>query len=99
GGQARARKLRLGDAPALGDDATVLGVLDVAPARQLVAALAVLAAALPVALPRDHRVARAGLPDLARRQAEVDAGQAVLDALRVVLDAARVDQHRRRRLP
>ena len=53
------RQLRLGDAPDVGDVPAVLGVLDVAAAGELVALLAVLAAALAVALAGDRRVAAA----------------------------------------
>src|SRR5436309_3266350 len=68
------------------------------PAGELIAPLAVLARALPVALPGDRRVAAAGLPDLPGREHEVDAREHVLDAVRVVLDAAGVQQHRPRGL-
>ena len=81
-----------GDAPDLGDVRAVLGVLDVAVAGQLVALVAVLAPALPVALPGDGAVAAARLADPPGGEHEVDARQHVLDALRVVLDAARVQQ-------
>src|SRR5579862_5796714 len=74
-------------------------VLDVAAAGELVAPLSMLAAALPVPLSRDHRVARSGLPDFSRRQTQVDARETVLDAFGVVLDPPRMEKHRGRRGP
>src|SRR5262249_42197253 len=88
-----------GNAPAPGDVRPVLRVLDVACARQLVAPLAVLARALPVALSGDGRVAAAALADLPGGGHEVDAREPVVDTFGVMLDAARVQQHRARRLP
>src|SRR5581483_4148941 len=97
-GRALPRDGLLRDAPEPRDVRAVLGVLDVARARELVAALPVLARALAVPLAGDGRVAAARFPDLAGREHEVDAREDVLDALRVVLDAARVEEHRARRL-
>ena len=78
----------------------VLGVGDVAVAGELVALVAVLAAALAVALAGDRRHAAARLAELAGRQTEVDRGEHVVDALGVLLDAAGVQQHPgRRRAP
>ncbi len=65
----------------------VLGVGDVAVAGELVALVAVLAAALAVALPGDRRHAAAGLAELAGGQPEVDRGEHVVDALGLLLDA------------
>ena len=70
------------------------GIGDRALAGELVALLAVLAAALAVALAGDHDAARALAADVAGGQAQVDHGEAVLDALRLVLDAAGVQRHR-----
>ena len=79
---------------------TVLGVGDVAVAGQLVALVAVLAAALAVALPGDRRHAATGLAELAGGEPEVDRGEHVVDALGVLLDAAGVQHHPgRRRAP
>ena len=61
---------------------------------QLIALLAVLAAALAVALAGDHHAAGALAAEVAGREAQVDHREAVLDALRLVLDAARVHAHR-----
>ena len=63
-------------------------------ARQLVALLSVLAAALAVALPGDHRAARAFAADVAGREADVDEREAVLDALGLMLEPARVQRDR-----
>ena len=70
------RQLLLGDAPDVGDVPAMLGVLDVAAAGELVALLAVLAAALAVALAGDRRVAAARPADPPRRQHDVDRRQA-----------------------
>ena len=75
----------------------VLRVVDVAAAGQLVALLAVLAAALAVGLAGDGGVAAALAADSARRQHHVDGAKAVLDAVAVVLDAAGVQEEARRR--
>ena len=71
----------------------MFGVVDVAPAGELVATLAVLATALTVALAGDGAVAAAGPADAARRQYKIDVTENILDALRVMLDAASVEQH------
>src|SRR5690606_14256537 len=76
----------------------VLGVRDVAPARQLVALLSVLATTLAVGLADDRAVAGVRSADPARGQDQVDAAEGVLDAVRVVLDAAGVEDEARRRL-
>ena len=86
------------DAPDRGDVLASLGVGDRALARELVALLAVLAAALAVALAGDHHAARALAADVAGGERQVDDGEDVLDALRLVLDAARVQRHRAVRL-
>src|SRR6185369_15731499 len=77
-------------APALGNDGAMLRILDVARSRQLIAALAVLAPALPVSLPGDGCISATGLADFAGSQHEVDARQHVVNAGAVMLDAARV---------
>src|SRR5688572_14147701 len=51
------------DAPEIGDEPPVLGILDVARARQLITALAVLASALAVSLTCDRSVAGSGFSD------------------------------------
>ena len=100
GGNALAGDLRLVASPHRGDVGAVLGVGDVAVARQLVALVAVLAAALAVALTGDRRHAATRLAELAGGQPEVDRRDDVVDALGVLLDAAGVEQHPRgRRAP
>src|SRR5262245_15832742 len=79
--------------------AAVLRVFDVAPARKLVAFLALLAPALPVALPGDHRIARPFPADPAGGDHELDRGHAVFHALRMVLNPARMQQKARARRP
>ena len=78
----------------------VLGVLDVARARELVALLAVLAAALAVALAGDRRVAAARRPIRPDASTMLIAPRHVLHAVAVVLDAAGVHEEARlRRAP
>jgi hypothetical protein len=77
--------------------AAVLGVGDVAVAGELVALVAVLAAALPVALTGDGGHPAAGLAELAGGEAEVDGGEHVVDAFGLLLDAAGVQHHAGRR--
>ena len=64
---------------------------------QLIALLAVLAAALAVGLADDRAVAALRLADAAGREHEVDRAERVLHAVGVVLDAARVEQEARLR--
>src|SRR5574341_1771299 len=90
GGVANARQDVFGHTPTLGNNAAVLWIIDVPPARQLVTALPVLAPALAIALASNGRVTTARLTDLAGGQDQIDARQAVLRPLRVVLDAAGV---------
>ena len=86
--------------PHLRDRGPVLGVGDVAVAGQLIALVAVLAAALAVALPGDRRDPAARFAELAGGQPEVDRREHVVDTLGVLLDAAGVQHHpRRRRAP
>ncbi len=92
GALAHAGQLVVGAAPDGADVLPVLGVADVAVARQLVALVAVFAAALAVALARDGAVAAAGPADAARGQHHVDAAQHVVHALALVLDAPGVEQ-------
>ena len=66
---ARAGHVLLVDAPDAGDVLAVLGVGDVAPARELIALLPVLASALAVGLADDRAVAALRLADAARRRA------------------------------
>src|SRR5262245_30644742 len=73
----------------------MLGIIDVPRARQLIAALAMFAAALAVALPRDRSISATWLSDTSAGENEVDIGEAVLDSFRVVLDTARMEQYRR----
>ena len=78
----------------------MIGIADVAPARQLIALLPVLATALPVGLTDDRAVAALRLADPARREHQVDRAEAVLDAVRVMFDAAGVKEEARlRRAP
>ena len=92
-------ELLVGDPPHAADVRAVLGVLDVAVAGQLVALVAVLAPALPVALPGDGAVAASGPADAARGQHQVDQAQHVLHALGVLFHAAGVQQEARPRRP
>ena len=77
----------------------MLGVGDVAPARELVALLPVLAAALAVGLADDGAVAALGLADAAGGEHEVDRAERVLHAVGVVLDAAGVEEEAGLRRP
>ena len=93
GGVAGAGQVVRRDAPDAGDVPARRGVGEAALARQLVALLAVLAAALAVALAGDHDAAGAFPPDVAGGERDGADGFAVLDALGVVLDAAGVQDH------
>ena len=76
----------------------VLGVGDVAVAGELVALVAVLAAALAVALAGDRATRRSpGLPNLPVARPRLMHDEHVLDALGLVLDPAGVQQHPGRR--
>src|SRR5207253_913841 len=79
-------------APDADDMGAVLLVLDDAAAGQLVALLAMLAAALTIALPGDRGVAAALTTDAAAGQDHVDRTETVLHAMRVMLNAAGVHQ-------
>ena len=68
------------------------GIADGTLPGKLVTLLAVFAPALPVALPGDHRAARAFAAEIARRETQVDQRQAVFNAFRLVLNAPRM-QH------
>src|SRR5262249_58962817 len=70
----------------------MLRVLDVPLSGQLVGLLALLAAALAVALTRDHGIAAAFAADPPRGDDEVDRRHAVIHPLGVMLDAPRVEQ-------
>ena len=76
--------------PHLGDMLARRRIVDRSLAGQLVALLAVLAAALPVALAGDHRGAAAFPPDVSGGQRDVDHGQTVLHALGMMFQSARV---------
>ena len=93
GGVAGAGQVVRRDAPDAGDVLARRGVGEAALARQLVALLAVLAAALAVALAGDHDAAGAFPPDVSGGERNGADGFAVLDALGVVLDAAGVQNH------
>jgi hypothetical protein len=71
----------------------VFRVGDVAVAGELVAFVAVLPPALPIALAGDRGDPAAGFAELAGGQPEVDRGQHVVDAFGVLLDAPGVQQH------
>src|SRR5262245_30369336 len=75
----------------------MLWVADVAQARQLIALLTVLAAALPVRLTHNRAVAALRFADPARGENEVDRAKRILDTVRVMLDAAGVKQKARLR--
>src|SRR5262245_34049452 len=70
-------------------------ILDVARARQLVAALSVFPPALAVSLTGDCPVAGSRLPDASGCEHEVDVRETVLDALRVMFHAACMQEHGR----
>src|SRR5262249_46813982 len=65
---------------------------DVAPSRELIALLAVLASALAIGLPCDRAVAALRLADAAGREDEIDRAERVLHAVRVMLDASGVEE-------
>jgi hypothetical protein len=88
------RQLGLWDAPVVGHERAVLGVLDVTSPRELVGLLPVLPPALAVALAGDRPVSLARRPELAGREHQVDHGERVLHAERLVLDATGVEGHR-----
>src|SRR5690606_26391888 len=92
GVHARLRQLLGRHPPDLGDVRPILGVDQVAAARQLVALLAVLAATLAVALAGDRRVATVWASDASRGQHDVDRAEHVRHAVRVVFEAAGVHQ-------
>jgi hypothetical protein len=65
--------------------------------RELIALLAVLAAALAVGLADDGAVAAVRAAEPSGREHEVDRAERVLHAVRVMLDAARVQEEARAR--
>src|SRR5262249_3543013 len=68
--------------------------LDQAVTRELVGLLAVLAPALPVALPRQATISGTGLAQLPESQGQVDERQDGIDALTLLLRAATGEDHR-----
>ena len=70
----------------------MFGIAQVACAGQLVALLAVFAAALPVALTGDGGVTAVFAADASRSQHDIDRAHDVLHAVAVVFDAARVHE-------
>src|SRR5262249_38546556 len=76
------------DAPYFADVSAGLRIFDVPLARQLVALLPVLAAALSIALARDHIRTGAFSTDLTGCQAQVDDREDILHTVGMVLDAA-----------
>src|SRR5215471_11417995 len=82
-----------GHAPALGHDAAVLRIVDIASTRELVTSLFMLPPVLTVALAGDGRVPAARLANLTSGQDQVDTRQTVFRALGVMLNAASVQQH------
>src|SRR6516164_1140723 len=78
--------------PYSGNIFAVLGIRNVAVAGQLIAFLALLPTALPVALPGDHRVTATFASDAPAGDHQVDGGDAVLHSFAVVLDATSVQQ-------
>ena len=92
------RQFRFVDPPDAADVTPVLRVRDVAPARKLIALLAVLAPALAVGLADDGAVAAVGTADTPGRKHQIDRAKRVLHAVRVVLDAAGMEQKTRARL-
>src|SRR5262249_4469510 len=93
GGVAAAWQFVFGHAPALGNDAAVLRIVDVPPARELVTPLPMLSPALAIPLTGDGRVPAARLANLAGGQYQVDARQTVFRALGVMLNASGVQEH------
>src|SRR5581483_11384333 len=85
------------DAPDFRDVFAIRFDRDVAHAGQLFRLLSVLAPALAVALAGDCAVRTTRTADAARREHEIDRGEAVLHAVRVMLDAARVHEKARLR--
>ena len=92
GGESFAGHVLFVNAPHLADVFAMLGILDVAVARKLVALVAVFASALAVTLTGDGGVAAVRFADASGGEHEIDAGQHVLDAFALVFDAARVQQ-------
>src|SRR5207248_1200596 len=76
------------------DEVSVFRIFNVSATRQLIAALAVLAAALSIALSGDRSISAAGPADAARREDQIDIRKAILDTLRMVFHASCVQQHR-----
>ncbi len=99
GGQAGARQVVGIDAPDRRDLGAMPGIVDLAIAGKLVGLLAVLAAALPVALPGQAAIAAARLAGLAQRQRQIDEGEHIVDAMALLLGAAPGEHHGGGRLP
>src|SRR5215470_18665930 len=93
GSIADAWQFLFGHAPALGHDAAVLRIVDIAPTRELVTPLPMLPPTLAVALTGDGRVPAARLANLPSRQNQVDTRQTVFRALGVMLNATSVQKH------
>src|SRR5215510_8290277 len=93
GGIADAWQFLFSHAPALGHNAAVLRIVDIAPTRELVTPLPMLPPALAVTLAGDGRVPAAGLANLTSDQDQVDTRQTVFRALSVMLNAASVQKH------
>ena len=93
GSVADAWQFIFGHAPALGNDAAVLRIVDVPPTRELVTTLPMLPPALAISLAGDGRVPAAWLANLASGQDQVDARQTVFRALGVMFNAAGVQEH------
>ena len=95
GGQSRLGQLVGVDPPDGGHVSPVGRVGQLAVARQLVGLLAVLAAALPVALPGDGAVAGERPADQPEGQRQVDVGLGGVGALGVLLGTSGGEDHRR----
>ena len=88
GVDARTGKVGFVDPPDASDVPAMFGIADVAPARKLIALLAVFAAALAVGLADDRAVAALRFANPAGGEHQVDRAQSILNAVGVVLDAA-----------
>src|SRR5262245_51363657 len=93
------RKVVWCHAPDRRDVGAVLGVVDVAPAGQLIALLPVLAAALAVALAGYRAVATRRPADTPGCEDDVDRTEHVHDPIGVVLEPAGMEQEAGFRLP
>ena len=90
---ARRRQVGLGNAPGGGDVVSRRRIVNRSIARQLIRFLPVLAATLPVALPRQGAETAERAADLSKRKREIDERKHVVDASRVLLGATGCEHH------